>query len=661
MIIAQIHIYIKTFVVLLCLCCLYSQSYSVELYKKFEIDINHTMLAEKSEIDACNPFDKNQIMLIAIFTDSLGNQFQVNGFYYSECEILQDTSRHHQHFPYMPHERIIDKHRTSWKIRFSPQSIGTWTYAVFFVLPQINKKIPYSTGSFACTPALAGNKGFVTLKHNDHLEYSNGEGFIPIGLNINTFPEFGNHGFAPKIYFYDVMFKRLAEHGGTAVRIWFNWTGGQFLIGTNDCIYYYDTLNLKHAFLFDTILQRAEYYGIKLMVNIFAVNDFTQDTRWELNNTYNKHLQQETWCNNPPYAGGPCTTKEEFLTNQDAINHQKNVIRYIIDRWGYSQSIYTWQLCNEADFFPITSVQQHIDWHIDTYKHIKEYDVYQRPVIASFAGGYSDYGQSPNKIKLQHDVFAAMDYVSYHRYTDQFTTKHLSSSLCNAVFDEMQKGKTKFSKPIGIDECGNMDYQIVSYEQKDPHGYAYHQTLWTSIYSGIMGPSFDWQHYAFIKRNNPSHDATAYFKTMQAVSMYLNDVQYLGGKRYTQVRYNTNKLNVYLNYDTISNIVYGYVQDENFRFEHFVVNQENKMLHPYLKEFDVQYKPTLASPNHTFEISHVPMYGTLYILWYDTETGKLIETQQVRPQSTTLQATIPRVLVSSKFGDAAFKIVALQQ
>ena len=75
-----------------------SNSDSVGLYEKFEISLN--LNAEYT-----NPFDPDQIDLMAVFTAPSGKKWPINGFYeYS--------------------------HGAAWKLRFSPNELGNWTYSL---------------------------------------------------------------------------------------------------------------------------------------------------------------------------------------------------------------------------------------------------------------------------------------------------------------------------------------------------------------------------------------------------------------------------------------------------------------------------------------------------------------------------------------------------
>ncbi|WP_028552610.1 DUF5605 domain-containing protein [Paenibacillus sp. UNC451MF] len=64
-----------------------------------------------------------------------------------------------------------------YKIRFMPDSTGEWTFSVTSSSPELNG----ASGSFCCTPAMAGNRGPVRIKDNDRFAYEDGTLYRPFG------------------------------------------------------------------------------------------------------------------------------------------------------------------------------------------------------------------------------------------------------------------------------------------------------------------------------------------------------------------------------------------------------------------------------------------------------------------------------------------------
>jgi hypothetical protein len=64
-----------------------------------------------------------------------------------------------------------------FKIRFSPDAEGEWTWSTHGNHPDLN----HSTGALLCTPPVAPNRGPVSVAHTHHFAYASGAPYIPIG------------------------------------------------------------------------------------------------------------------------------------------------------------------------------------------------------------------------------------------------------------------------------------------------------------------------------------------------------------------------------------------------------------------------------------------------------------------------------------------------
>lgn len=64
-----------------------------------------------------------------------------------------------------------------YKIRFMPDTAGTWTYKTFSNFHPLNGE----TGSFQCTAAVEGSHGPVAVRNTHHFAYADGTPFFPFG------------------------------------------------------------------------------------------------------------------------------------------------------------------------------------------------------------------------------------------------------------------------------------------------------------------------------------------------------------------------------------------------------------------------------------------------------------------------------------------------
>ncbi|MCX8056730.1 MAG: DUF5060 domain-containing protein, partial [Ignavibacteria bacterium] len=160
-------------------------------YEKFEITINLTA-------SFSNPFDKNQIHLKGIFTSPSGRVFNIDGFYY------QDFIRTG------PPETLKVNGSPHWKIRFTPDEVGQWSYKILCTDP--TGTTTTNDYYFTCIPS--NKKGFIRVANNRYLKYENGEQFFGIGLNMGwyTYPE--------KTFSYQSWIDSLSSNNGNLIRVW---------------------------------------------------------------------------------------------------------------------------------------------------------------------------------------------------------------------------------------------------------------------------------------------------------------------------------------------------------------------------------------------------------------------------------------------------------
>ncbi len=114
------------------------------------------------------------ISVNAVFTDPQGNIFTQPGFYYQEFDDQIKNGNKEWFYP---------KPNFSWKIRFSPNKVGTWSYYL---------KAQDASGSTQTQPQSfnvnsSANKGFIKVSPTDsrYFEYTDGTYFPGIGTGFD--------------------------------------------------------------------------------------------------------------------------------------------------------------------------------------------------------------------------------------------------------------------------------------------------------------------------------------------------------------------------------------------------------------------------------------------------------------------------------------------
>ena len=152
-------------------------------YEKFEVnfDISGTVA---TNFDF--PFDPNPpagisvsnaryngISVNAVFTDPQGNSYLQPAFYYQEFDDQVKAGK----------EWFYPKGTFKWKVRFSPNKVGTWNYKI--TAQDKNGQTTSNTLSFNVSSS--ENKGFIKTSTSDprYFEYDDGTYFPALGYNLN--------------------------------------------------------------------------------------------------------------------------------------------------------------------------------------------------------------------------------------------------------------------------------------------------------------------------------------------------------------------------------------------------------------------------------------------------------------------------------------------
>ncbi len=426
-------------------------STTVERYEKLELSVDLS-----AQYD--NPYDYDQVRLSAIFTSPSGQQRSIDGFFMWDLSINPQTG-----------SLRTENTEGQFRIRFAPDELGTWTYALY--LEDNNGSAAFPTQTFQCNPNTSPqNKGFVRSNQTNFLSFDSGEQYIAIGENIcwqsnNPYLDYRN------------WLGKLKEQGGNFFRLWHaHWgLGLEWRAGQNQyqgLRQYKESNSIYQDWLFDYCSENGIYVMVALQHH------------GQVSTEVNPNWQES------PYNsanGGPCQNTWDFFKNEEAIAHTKNRIRYIIARWGYARSIMAWELFNEVEWTDEFNQykQKVIDWHSEIAEYIKVIDSYEHLITTSFAHDYND----PMMWALPD-----MDITQTHFY---FNAANLERVLSQGV----KKYIDAYSKPTLTGEfgLGNHGAQL---RNMDPDGIHFHNGLWSPLFSGGLGTGMSWWWDSYIAPND---------------------------------------------------------------------------------------------------------------------------------------------------------------
>lgn len=664
---------------------------SVGLFDLYEISFNLGPYG--------NPYDPDTISVYAVFTAPDNSHYTVLGFYY-EGYVFQFYNGYEVASPI--------SNDIGWKIRFTPSVTGTWTFRIHaidshgrIVQPNTNQQ-PYA---FTCT-AKSNAKGFISTANAKYLKrdvVNSGHrlfhSFFPVGPNVAWYScnasdpnNPNNTPYWPKdrpigIYDYDRYIDSLSGNANY-MRIWLNryqylnLYGPEYTILENNQpkVYFDSTLNQKDAAELDHIISYAAENDIAVMLCFFSCGDFNYSSSDPSN--------PSIWGNNPfnRIITDPC----DFFMDENAQRVTKNLIRYVVARWGYATNIMAWELWNEVTGMCAGYNDLEHDvvvWHKIMLDHLRTADPFGHCISTSIT--------SSTKFPALYSIlFNALDFVQQHHYQDiqsAMSTQQLSYGLYKLNLNDVYPTKPFFAGEFGFGQSSTRP----KYEDKDPHGIDLHNSLWSSLFSTSMGSgSFWWWPYLRTK------DLFTRFKPIlnfcQNMPILSDSFEsYTTGTETSHILDFPNSLETYFMKNSNEDTVYGWCQDTAFCFQSLrwltdsaykvypdstdltkyeIVFSDSVVLDPggYIYTMNPLKKPGPSSNSNLIKIPiTTKSVGSPYnVEWFNTETGApygyataSVSVQQNPDGTKYLPIMFPSFIrdlthhqINNTFGDVAFVI-----
>ena len=371
------------------------------------------------------------------------------------CEIVTPSGATNtiDGFYYEPYYRVLDEMggelvpdgRPDWRVRYCPREVGEYAYRLVF--RDEGGEAAWGPAKFTATPAPDGAPRFVRVSTNDcrQLEFDDGRYYFPIGHNIRSpfdtrmdeqFPWRFRHPEGSEAYLRYMRDMRAA--GENLVEIWMcAWSLGLEWSPVINGYHGLGDYHLGNAWELDEVLGWARKYDMH--VNLIL----------------NNHGRASEWCDqewqDSPYCksrGGFLERSMEFFDNPRAIEYQKQLNRYIVARWGWSPSIYAWELWSEGNLCGSDGHQRanfdqrYVDWHAKIGDILHQYDPNRHIVSTHVSGDFN--AQNPALCMIPQLDACAVD--AYHNSPDPLHIVHLVRAT--AEFN------SRFGKPVMITEFG---------------------------------------------------------------------------------------------------------------------------------------------------------------------------------------------------------------
>ena len=630
-----------------------------------------------------NPYDPEIINVYAEFMGPDGKTLTVNGFYYESYTFEK----------YQDYERASAGRDKGWRVRFTPNMSGSWS----FRLHAIDKKGKTELSSIGSKPfqfrceSVDNTQGFIRKANNRYLKQevvANGQQrfqpFYPAGPNIAWYSYVGSSSKPRGIYDYESYIDSITG-SANFMRIWLNRYQCLNLYGPESTqkvdkkttVYFNSTLNQKDAAELDHIVAYARRKGINLMPCIFTFGDYS-----------NINSAPSIWDNNPFHTILGLKSPNEFFTDKEAKRITKNLIRYIVARWGYATNIMCWELWNEVNNHTNgdLSVDKHgrniVDWHNEMQAYIRSIDPYHHLITTSL-GTFStdDY--------MCQNLFKSLDIVQIHTYGNIQKAKSKEQRSHQLMEKSIETRALYPDKLFFVGEFGfGQSRGNPKYQDKDPYGFDTHNCLWSSLFSGSMGSASFW-FWDYLSENKLLciyRPILNYIKNLPVLSDRFVPRTTASIKKNATVF--PNGIQTYYLINDTEDSLYGWCQDSVFSYQSLrrQTDRVGKNGHfdnegvfdakSYVYSLDANKKPKPCSNSNTIilPIESQPKGATYSVRWFDGETGleivserttvtvksDLINGRHIAIEFPSLVRDLKKKQIRNAFGDAAF-IITLDQ
>lgn len=387
--------------------------------------------------------------------------------------------------------------RPYWAYRFIPRKTGKH-YLKLEILDHSGKKVEkLISPEIELNVVESKKKGFVRVSPKDtrYFEFSNGEIFFPLGLNIHTPKDnrYEQRMKDDKIFdlgatSYENYFKAMNKNGLNSCEIWMaSWSMGIEWTNKSQNYYGLGRYNLAHATQLDAVLESARENDIYIHL--------TLDNHGKLSS----HCDQE-WHNSPFFKGQPYAVADracinvttEFFSNPQAIKFNRDRNRYIAARWGAYPNIFGVELWSEVDLVTDHAViyDNGISekWHNDTARYFKKWSQGKQPVTTHTCGTFKNTLKIEKLFRLPEIDFIVSD--AYKRRIP----------MVDYLKEHIKQLKDLPAKPRLITEFGLVSDKEISLMRADLHS-----ALWGSLFFGFAGAPFNWWHEFVHTRKHYHH------------------------------------------------------------------------------------------------------------------------------------------------------------
>lgn len=418
-----------------------------------------------------NPYDPAQADVQVTFDAPDGQSISVPGFW---MQPYRQTCTQN-----CVSETLQADGQPGWWVRFAPTLPGEWKYKA--TIQDAGGQRDMAQGEFSVADST--RPGSIRVARNRrYFTHDDGTPYFPVGSNLGW-----------------------SWSGGGGTLTYLRWLGELHHVGANYARLYIDApwfiaLEAKapvgdygaaqqDAWRLDTILQAAEEQGIALQLVIQRGQALAPFSGPPVNipTTPNRPDTHADWNSNPYNLaiGGPLNGAAQFFASDAARALFHRRLRYITARWGYSTSVFAWEIIDQLDRPPAFSPASASDWLKDVVTYLRQIDPAHHLVTAGV--------RDTTKIALLDSVLLDIRQTRYYQRrpvetaVDQVTG---ALTLLNPLLSSAER-------PVLMSEFSlNPWFEPAA---DDPTGVHIRETMWATALSGAGGSAASdwWDTYLF--------------------------------------------------------------------------------------------------------------------------------------------------------------------
>jgi hypothetical protein len=467
----------------------------VPLYEKLEYgldlppDVDALVAAyflNRKAPEGINPFDPEDINIVATFTSPTGKSNRViYGFYYepftsSAMSWTADTANDYD-----------------FRVRFAPVDTGAWACSISVNSPKHKFSSTYTVSSlqFTCVPhpVPGEEQGYLQVgQYKRQLKYSySGASFFAIGQNIPWVhhPYYNANDFIPSEFeALNRNVENLADNGGNMVRLilapYSHQVEWERLGDYSD---YISTSGRKQTRQHNA-WELDKFFELCHRRNVYVNLDL------DLHDTHTNNGEETLyqWQSNPYKVRLGLGDPIDFLTNADAVMYFKRKLRYIIARWGYETSLGIIELMSEQDNWGDYNSNPALRyallaWHEDMANYIRTGLGEPNHLLSTSFMERQDPELNAFRLPL-------MDVTSDHKYAGarKMNKERFDIMNGNTIASSVNGMLVDYDKPSILGEQGLAGTGADANAIEGCSDVSFHNSLWATAFADSYGAGLNW-------------------------------------------------------------------------------------------------------------------------------------------------------------------------